>query len=220
MLKRMVIMMVAVGLVFGAAFGFQAFKANDPAGDVRPAQPTADRLHHYGRVATVATRLEAVGSARADNGAKLSAQVSGIVSAIQFQSGGEVEKGRSAGRVERCRRHRSSGSAQGDGSTGEITYDRDQTPGGQATPSASRPSIPTLRRSKATRRRSPSSRRWSITNRSRRHSPAGSAYGRSISASTSRRGPPIVTLQQLDPIYRRLLPAPAVACGDQGRAST
>jgi membrane fusion protein (multidrug efflux system) len=37
--------------------------------------------------------LEAVGSARAEKGAELSAQVSGIVKAIHFQSGAEVEKG-------------------------------------------------------------------------------------------------------------------------------
>jgi membrane fusion protein, multidrug efflux system len=38
-------------------------------------------------------RLEAVGSARAEKGAGLSAQVSGIVKAIHFQSGAKVEKG-------------------------------------------------------------------------------------------------------------------------------
>jgi membrane fusion protein (multidrug efflux system) len=39
------------------------------------------------------TRLEAVGSARAVNGANLSSQVSGIVSALHFESGADVKEG-------------------------------------------------------------------------------------------------------------------------------
>lgn len=38
-------------------------------------------------------QLEAVGSTRAEKGADLSAQVSGIVKAIHFQSGARVEQG-------------------------------------------------------------------------------------------------------------------------------
>jgi acetyl/propionyl-CoA carboxylase alpha subunit len=66
---------------------------NDSEGDFRLAQPSANGLHHCGCDATMQQRLEAVGSAGAENGAGLSAQVSGIVKAIHFQSGAKVEKG-------------------------------------------------------------------------------------------------------------------------------
>lgn len=94
MKKRMVIMLIVVGLLLGGIFGFQAFKnvmikkylasASNPPQTVsaikateRPWQPT----------------IEAVGSLRARRGADLSLQVAGIVAGIHFKSGDEVEKG-------------------------------------------------------------------------------------------------------------------------------
>ena len=94
MFRRMAIMLVLVGAAFAAIFGFQAFKARmiqkAIAGLRNPPQTVS--------TITAATqpwqqRLEAVGSARAEKGAELSAQVSGIVKAIHFQSGAKVEKG-------------------------------------------------------------------------------------------------------------------------------
>jgi len=94
MFRRMAIMLVLVALAFAAIFGFEAFKAHmiqkAIAGLRNPPQTVS--------TVTAATqpwqrRLEAVGSARAEKGADLSAQVSGIVKAIHFQSGAEVEKG-------------------------------------------------------------------------------------------------------------------------------
>jgi len=90
----MVIMLVLVGVAFAAIFGFEAFKARmiqkAIAGLRNPSQTVS--------TITAATqpwqnRLEAVGSTRAEKGADLSAQVSGIVKAIHFQSGAKVEKG-------------------------------------------------------------------------------------------------------------------------------
>ena len=94
MFRRMVIMLVLVGVAFAAIFGFEAFKARmiqkAIAGLRNPSQTVS--------TITAATqpwqnRLEAVGSTRAEKGADLSAQVSGIVKAIHFQSGAKVEKG-------------------------------------------------------------------------------------------------------------------------------
>ncbi len=94
MFRRMAIMLVLVGAAFAAIFGFQAFKARmiqkAIAGLRNPPQTVS--------TITAATqpwqqRLEAVGSTRAEKGAELSAQVSGIVKAIHFQSGAKVEKG-------------------------------------------------------------------------------------------------------------------------------
>lgn len=94
MFRRMAIMLVLVGAAFAAIFGFQAFKA-------RMIQKAISGLRNPAQTVSTVTaatqpwqqRLEAVGSARAEKGAGLSAQVSGIVKAIHFQSGAKVEKG-------------------------------------------------------------------------------------------------------------------------------
>jgi membrane fusion protein (multidrug efflux system) len=90
----MAIMLVLVGAAFAAIFGFQAFKA-------RMIQKAISGLRNPPQTVSTITaatqswqqRLEAVGSARAKEGAGLSAQASGIVKAIHFQSGAKVEKG-------------------------------------------------------------------------------------------------------------------------------
>jgi len=92
--QRMAIMLVAVGLVFAAIFGFEAFRTTmiqKAIVSLRNPQQTVSTI-------TAATqdwqdRLEAVGSTRAEKGADLSPQVSGIVKAIHFQSGEKVEQG-------------------------------------------------------------------------------------------------------------------------------
>ncbi|OKO89762.1 RND transporter [Bradyrhizobium sp. NAS80.1] len=94
MLRRMAIMLVAVGLVLGSVFGFEAFRA-------RMIQKSIAGLRNPPQtVSTIAAgtqrwqdRLEAVGSTRAEKGADLSPQVAGTVKAIHFQSGEEVEQG-------------------------------------------------------------------------------------------------------------------------------
>ena len=101
------IMLVAVGLVFAAIFGFQAFKAR------MISKAIADLRNPPQTVSTIAAatqkwqdQLEAVGSTRAEKGADLSAQVSGIVRKIHFQSGAHVEQGTLL--VARYCRHRES----------------------------------------------------------------------------------------------------------------
>jgi membrane fusion protein, multidrug efflux system len=94
MRKRMIIMLVLTGLVLGAIFGFQAFKS------VMIAKFMATLSNPPQTVATMTagsqewrSQLEAVGSLRAVNGANISGQVAGIVSAVHFQSGADVKKG-------------------------------------------------------------------------------------------------------------------------------
>ena len=92
--QRMTIMLVAVGLVFAAIFGFEAFRARmiqKAIVSMRNPQQTVSTI-------TAGTQdwqdqMEAVGSTRAEKGADLSPQVSGIVKAIHFQSGEKVEQG-------------------------------------------------------------------------------------------------------------------------------
>jgi membrane fusion protein, multidrug efflux system len=94
MIKRMVIMLVAVAVVFGGIFGFQAFKAvmikKFIAALSNPPQTIS--------AATAATsewqpKIEAIGSLRAVRGADLSLEVSGVVESISFSSGDDVQEG-------------------------------------------------------------------------------------------------------------------------------
>jgi membrane fusion protein, multidrug efflux system len=94
MIKRMVIMLVAVAVVFGGIFGFQAFKAvmikKFIAALSNPPQTIS--------AATAATsewqpKIQAIGSLRAVRGADLSLEVSGVVESISFNSGDDVQEG-------------------------------------------------------------------------------------------------------------------------------
>ncbi len=93
MIKRMIIMLVAVGLVLGGVFGFKAFVAfktkqfmaamGVPAQSVSTTKAVMQDWQ---------PELKAVGSLRAVNGADLSSEVSGIVERLSFESGADVEK--------------------------------------------------------------------------------------------------------------------------------
>ena len=94
MIKRMVIMLLAVGVVFGGIFGFEAFRgvmikkymaslANQP-------QTVATAIAGW---KTWQPRLAAVGTLRAVRGADLSLEVPGVVQSINFHSGEDVPAG-------------------------------------------------------------------------------------------------------------------------------
>lgn len=94
MLKRMVLMLVLTALVLGGVFGFEAFKSSM----IRSVMASLANPPQTVSTITAATeewqpQLEAVGSVRAVNGANLSGQVAGIVSALHFDSGADVKKG-------------------------------------------------------------------------------------------------------------------------------
>ncbi len=94
MTKRMAIMLLLVGALLGAIFGFQAFKAR-MVKKFMASQGTP--------VQTVSTitaseqawqpQIEAVGSLTARQGTDIAPEVSGIVSRIHFKSGEEVRAG-------------------------------------------------------------------------------------------------------------------------------
>jgi membrane fusion protein (multidrug efflux system) len=127
MIKRMVIMLVAVAIVFGGIFGFQAFKAamikkfisalSNPPQTISAAKAaTSEWL----------PKVEAIGSLRAVKGADLSLEVSGVVESISFNSGDDVAEGapllklRTADDVARLN------SLQAMAELNDITYERDQ----------------------------------------------------------------------------------------------
>jgi membrane fusion protein (multidrug efflux system) len=94
MTKRMLIMLILVGLLFGGIFGLRAYKAymmnkfmmaqGVPAQTVSTIKASEE---------TWQMQLEAVGSLRAFRGADIAPEVSGIVSRIHFKSGQEVGEG-------------------------------------------------------------------------------------------------------------------------------
>jgi membrane fusion protein (multidrug efflux system) len=94
MTKRMVIMLVAVAVVFGGIFGFQAFKAamikkfmSAMSSPPQTVSATKAGLSEW------QPNIEAVGSLRAVKGADLSLEVAGVVDTISFNSGDDVEQG-------------------------------------------------------------------------------------------------------------------------------
>src|SRR5271167_3983645 len=127
MIKRMVIMLVAVAIVFGGIFGFQAFKAvmikkfisalSNPPQTISAAKAATSEWQ---------STIEAIGSLRAVKGADLSLEVSGVVESIAFNSGDDVVEGaqllklRTADDVARLN------SLQAMAELSDITYERDQ----------------------------------------------------------------------------------------------
>lgn len=92
--RAMVVMLLGVALVFGLVFGFEDFKntmIHKAMASLRNPSQTVSTV--VAKSLRWQNKIEAVGSTRAVNGANLSFQVSGIVSAIHFQSGADVRKG-------------------------------------------------------------------------------------------------------------------------------
>jgi len=94
MIKRMIIMLLLVGVVLGGFFGFQAFKAKMIhkflASMANPPQAVSTTK---AVVQPWQPQIHAVGSLRAVKGAELSLEVSGIVEKIDFTSGQDVQAG-------------------------------------------------------------------------------------------------------------------------------
>ena len=95
MTKRMIIMLLAVGIVLGAIFVFElvllpGFKKKVLASFANPPQTVSTIV---ARVEQWQKQIHAIGSLRAARGADLSTQVAGTVSAVHFESGAEVAQG-------------------------------------------------------------------------------------------------------------------------------
>ena len=94
MKKRMTIMLVAVGTLFAAIFGYQMFMASMmkqflSGNALPPATVTAAKAH----LEIWQPQLSAVGTLRAIQGVQITSEVSGIVKAVHFKSGEEVDVG-------------------------------------------------------------------------------------------------------------------------------
>ncbi len=126
MAKRMIIMLVAVGLVLGGVFGFQMFKARiikhvlaSFANPPQTVSTTTASLQEW------RPALSAVGSLTADQGANLSLEVAGIVTEIDFRSGGAAQKGDVLLRLRADDDIAKLHALQATATLARITYDRD-----------------------------------------------------------------------------------------------
>ncbi|MEW6681885.1 MAG: efflux RND transporter periplasmic adaptor subunit [Nitrospirota bacterium] len=92
--KRMVIMLVSTGVVFGAIFGFKWFgnKMMNQFFDNMPIPPVAITVTEALEQTWPAT-IDAVGTVTAVNGIAVSAEVAGVVQSIRFQSGERTTEG-------------------------------------------------------------------------------------------------------------------------------
>jgi membrane fusion protein, multidrug efflux system len=94
MVKRMVIMLILVGLVLGGIFGFQIFKGimikRFFASRTAPPQTVSTIT---AQEATWQPKLLVVGSLVAENGTDVAPEVPGLISRIVFKSGQEVQAG-------------------------------------------------------------------------------------------------------------------------------
>ena len=127
-IKPMIIMLLAVGIVFAAVFGFEIFKG-------KMIQKAMVKLRNPSQaVSTVVaksqpwtSKIEAVGSLRAVNGANLSFQVSGIVSALHFQSGSDVKKDQSLVELSAADDIAHLDSLKATAALAQLNYDRDHS---------------------------------------------------------------------------------------------
>jgi membrane fusion protein (multidrug efflux system) len=93
MIKRMIIMLALVAIVAAAIIGFKTFINGQIKQSIASsfAPPTVSTMK--AEYQDWQPQLKAVGSLRAINGADLSSELAGIVETINFESGTDVEKG-------------------------------------------------------------------------------------------------------------------------------
>jgi membrane fusion protein (multidrug efflux system) len=94
MTKRMIIMLAIVGLLFGGLFGFKAFlggviRKSISSQGIPPQTVSTARV----QFAEWQGEFQAVGTLRAVRGADLAPEVSGVITAIHFQSGQAIQAG-------------------------------------------------------------------------------------------------------------------------------
>ena len=94
MIKRMVVMLVVVGVLFGGIFGYKVFMHAMMmkymfSGGVPPVTVSALKAESL----PWQPRLKAVGSVRAGRGVDVTTEIPGLVESVHFVSGGEVRAG-------------------------------------------------------------------------------------------------------------------------------
>ena len=94
MIKRMLIMLTGVGIVFGGIFGYKAFAAHmmEKAMSARKPPPVVISAI-TAREQSWQPRLDAVGTVRAMHGVDVTTEIAGLVQSIYFKSGDDIREG-------------------------------------------------------------------------------------------------------------------------------
>jgi len=129
MIKRMLIMLVLVAVVLGGIFGFKNFvngKIKEfMTGPTGPGHQTQTVSTAKAVPTDWQSRIEAVGSLRAVNGADLSIELAGVVDKLNFQSGDDVEAGKELLKLRDDDDVAKLKSLEAQADLAKITYDRD-----------------------------------------------------------------------------------------------
>lgn len=126
MIKRMVIMLIVIGLILGGIFGFQAFKNRMIAAylaNLKAPPQTVSTIP--AAMSPWQTTLQSIGSFNAVEGANLSAQVQGIVQKIGFEDGQDVKKGDLIVQLLADQQIATLQQFQASAANAQIAYDRD-----------------------------------------------------------------------------------------------
>jgi membrane fusion protein (multidrug efflux system) len=127
MLKRMAIMLVAVGLLFGAIVGYHAYNSRMMKKSMASFQPppvtvTAMKAEYQ----SWQPHLKSVGSLRAVRGVDITSEVAGLVRAVLFRSGEDAKEGQVLVQLNAdsdvARLH----SLQADADLADTVYERDK----------------------------------------------------------------------------------------------
>jgi membrane fusion protein, multidrug efflux system len=212
MVKRMIIMLIAVAVVLGGVFGFQVFKAHIikkvMASLSNPPQTVSTIKAGYSEWQPA---ISAVGSLRAVNGADLSLQLAGIVSEIDFKSGDDVKAGQVLLRLNADDDIAKLHALQATAALAQINYDRDRKQ--LAAQAVSRATVDgdaaTLKNDEA----QVAAQQATVDQKILRAPFAGHLGIRAVDLGQYlAAGTPVVTLQALDPLYADFyLPQQALA---------
>ena len=201
MTKRMVIMLIGVAVVLGAVFGYGTFYNR------MVAKFMASRGIPPQTVSTIKAdisewqpQMRAVGTLRAARGADLSAQVSGIVSEVHFESGSEVAEGALLVKLMDADDVAKLNALKATAALAKITYDRDaQQFKAQA---VSRQALDTDEQNLKNAEAQVAQQQALVNYKSIRAPFAGQLGIRQVDIGQYlSSGTPVVTLQALDPIY-------------------
>jgi membrane fusion protein (multidrug efflux system) len=93
MKKRMAIMLVTVGLIFGGIFAYQFFKSQTMKKSMSAGPPPVTVSAIKAEYQTWQPQLKAVGSLRAVRGVDVTSEIPGLVRTLYFKSNDEVKEG-------------------------------------------------------------------------------------------------------------------------------
>ncbi|ADE13311.1 efflux transporter, RND family, MFP subunit [Nitrosococcus halophilus Nc 4] len=94
MIKRLIVVLLTLGLFFGGIFGWKYYQQQQQAAQAAMPPPPATVAAAEVHPETWQSSLQAVGSLVATQGIYVTNEVAGLIEAINFESGQQVEKGK------------------------------------------------------------------------------------------------------------------------------